>query len=66
MTNTTTRAIASLTLRQHFDPGDELPSVEVIKGLPEWDALRRAYDRGEFAIATPAPKAIAKGKGTSK
>ena len=60
MKNTTNRSLLSVTLRRQYAPGDTLPSASEIAALPEWDAVRGAWDRGEFQVAeVVSPKSSA-------
>lgn len=55
LTNTTTRALLSLTGGGLFLPGDAIDLDPAT--LPEWDAVRRAFDRGEIGavVVSAAP-----------
>ena len=54
LTNTTDRALLSLTCGVTVMPGE---AVDVDPAtLPEWDAVRRAFDRGELrSVVSAAP-----------
>ena len=54
LTNTTDRALLSLACGRPFLPGE---AVDVDPAtLPEWDAVRRAFDRGELRpVVSAAP-----------
>ncbi len=53
LTNTTTRCLLSLTRGREFLPGEAIDLDPAT--LPEWDAVRRAFDRGELGAVVSVP-----------